>query len=249
MAKKRNLEGHKREGKRFIPPMKQLPGMREQSYVNDMLPELIWLGLIHDRQGYVFGRHTLEAVMEVVNDREGDDASKPVNFAMQYAYATLSQDEKDQIVQRWESRGLLDDIRHALGPLTLLYDEFAMRFVGPPLTAIPEDELVRRMRSCVANHLDKYQVPGVALHGALMITRLIAGKLFFSKDMKLPDFNAAIDDPESDEGKHASSFMRATALGEMDMLDVPNSWARYFWNRNAELSPCEYPEYVEEEDA
>jgi hypothetical protein len=40
MAKKRNLEGYKREGKRFIPPMKQLPMVREQSYVNDMLPEL-----------------------------------------------------------------------------------------------------------------------------------------------------------------------------------------------------------------
>lgn len=248
MAKKRNLEGHKREGKRFIPPMKQLPGMREQSYVKDMLPELIWLGLIHDRKGYVFGRETLEGVMEVVKDREGPESEKQVNFAMQSAYNTLSQEEKESIVDEWRANSLLSDIQHALAPLTLLYDEFAMQFVGPPATAIAEEALIRRVRDCVSNHLDKYKVPGVALHGSMMMTRLIAGKLLFSKDMKLPDFNAAIDSPDSDEGKHAASFMRATALGEVGMHEVSNSWAKYFWNRNAELSSCEYPSFFEESD-
>ena len=42
--KKKILEGHKRIGKRFIPPMMQLPMMRSTSYVNDMLPELVWIG-------------------------------------------------------------------------------------------------------------------------------------------------------------------------------------------------------------
>ena len=248
MTSKRNLKGHKKQGKRFIPPMKHLLGMHEQSYVNDMLPELIWLGLIHERKGYLFGRRTLEALMEVVECRNADDSEAPVNFAMQYAYSTLSKDEKDCILHLWESQGLLDDIRHALAPLTLLYDEFSIRFVGPPSTAIPSDGLIKRMRICVANHLDKNQVPGVMLHGALMMTRLIAGTLVFSKDMRLPDFNSAINDPESDEGKHASSFMRATALMEVGMLEVPKTWARHFWNRNAEPSPCEYPSYVESSD-
>lgn len=243
MTKKRNLEGHKKQGKRFIPPMKQIPGMREQSYINDMLPELIWLGLIHEKGGYVLGHYTLKGVMDAVKDRRTDDSEKPVNFAMQYAYSTLSQAEKESILNRWKSEGILDDIQHALAPLTLLYDEFSMRFVGPPSTVIPHDELVLRIRNCVGNHLDKYQVPGVALHGAMIMTRLIAGKLFFSKDMEIPDFNAAINNPESDDGRRASSFMRATAIGEMGMLEVPSSWAKYFWNRNAAISHCEYPNY------
>jgi hypothetical protein len=49
MKDRKILPGHKQIGKRFIPPMKQIPNMRQMSYVNDMLPELIWLGLINDR--------------------------------------------------------------------------------------------------------------------------------------------------------------------------------------------------------
>lgn len=244
MAKKHNLAGHKRDGKRFIPPLMQLPGVRHQSYVKDMLPELIWLGLIHDREGYVFGRDTLEVVVDVIKNRESDD-SAPVNFAMQYAYSTLSQEEKGRVVQQWRSRSMLHHIQHALAPLTLLYDEFSMRFVGPPETAISQEALVRQMRDCVANHLDKYRVPAIALHGSLMLTRLLEGKLRFTKDVDLPDFNAALNAPESEDGRRAAGFMRASALGEMGMLDVSNSWARYFWNRNALLSPCEYPSFVE----
>jgi hypothetical protein len=54
MVNKRNLEGYKREDNRFIPPMKQLWMVREQSYVNDMLPEQIWLRLIHGWRVYRF---------------------------------------------------------------------------------------------------------------------------------------------------------------------------------------------------
>lgn len=249
MAKKHNLAGHKRDGKRFIPPLMQLPGMRQQSYVKDMLPELIWLGLIHDRKGYVFGRHTLEVVVDVVKDRESDDSGSG-NFAMQYAYSSLSQEEKQRIVQQWRSRSMLHHIQHALAPLTLLYDdEFSMRFVGPPETAIPREALVRQIRDCVANHLDKYHLPAVALHGSLMLTRLLEGKLRFTKDIDIPDFNAAFNAPDSEEGRRAAGFMRASALGEMGMLDVSNSWARHFWNRNAVLSPCEYPSLVEDANA
>ena len=53
--KKRVLEGHKKVGSRFITPMKQLPNMKSISYVNQMMPELIWIGLINDSIGYVKG--------------------------------------------------------------------------------------------------------------------------------------------------------------------------------------------------
>lgn len=249
MAKKRNLKGYKRQGKRFVPPMMQLAGVQWQSYVNNMLPELIWLGLIHERKGYVFGRRTLEVVIDVVKDRSDGSSEMPLNFALQYAYDTLDEEEKHAILDQWETKGLLPDIQFAIAPLVLLYDNFALRFVGPPPTAVPENVLIQQMRDCVSHHLDKRQVQGVALHGAMMLTRLIAGKIRFSKEVDLPDFNAAFDSPDSAEGKHAASFMRSMAMGEMGMLDVPDSWARHFWNKNAELSPCEYPEYVEKSDA
>ncbi|NGP52513.1 hypothetical protein [Thioalkalivibrio sp. XN8] len=242
MVKKANLEGYKREGKRFIPPMKQLPMMREQSYVNDMLPELIWLGLIHDRSGYRFGSRLLETIVEVSTAWPKSD--KPVNYALQAAYANLTDKQKVDLLAALSSAGFIDDIRFALAPLVLLYDNFALSFVGPPSAAIPHEALVQRIAESVKKHLDKYETPGIALHGAMLLTRLVAGTIKFSTQIEVPDFNSVFERPDSDEARRAASFMRANAMAEFGMLELPPTWAKHFWNRGAELTPCQRPEYA-----
>ncbi len=244
MVKKRNLEGYKREGKRFIPPMKQLP-MREQGYVKDMLPELVWLGLIHDRQGYRFGARVLETIVEAAEAWRQNDS--PRNYALQTAYEGLTHEQKAKLVDALARADLLDDIRYAVAPLVLLYDGFALSFVGPPPTVIGRDALIQRITDCVKKHLSKYETPGVVLNGAMLLTRLVAGTIKFAAHIEIPDFNAVIERPESDEAKRAASFMRASAIGEFGMLELPATWARHFWNRGAELAPCQLPEYARDE--
>jgi hypothetical protein len=245
MAKKRNLEGYKREGKRFIPPMKQLPMIREQSYVNDMLPELIWLGLIHDRCGYRFGARVLETVVEVTKAWPKND--KPRNYALQTAYAALTREQKTELVEVLAGADLLDEIRCAVAPLVLLYDGFALSFVGPPPTVIPREVLIQRITDSVRKHLNKYETPGVVLNGAILLTRLVAGSIKFAAHIEIPDLNAVIERAESDEAKRAASFMRANAIGEFGMLELPPTWAKHFWNRGAELAPCQLPEYARDD--
>lgn len=246
MAKKRNLEGYKLQRKSFIPPMKQLPNLREHSYVNDMLPELIWLGLVHDRKGYLFGSRVLEAVVEVTEDLPTNENSS--NFALQSAYSELEQEVKDEILSLWKSRELLQDVQFALAPLVLLYEGFGMRFVGPPDGVLTENVLVEKLKESVANHLDKYETPGIVLHGSMMLTRMMAGKIRFAAHIDIPNFNAVIDAPGSDDARRAASFMRANAGAEWGMLELSNNWAKYFWDRGAELSPCMKPNYENENE-
>jgi hypothetical protein len=245
MVKKRNLEGYKREGKRFIPPMKQLPMVQEQSYVNDMLPELIWLGLIHDRRGYPFGARVLETIVQVTNAWPKND--KPLNYALQTAYGALTPDQQTELVDALTGANLLEDIRYAVAPLVLLYDGFALSFVGPPPIVIPREVLIQRITDCVRKHLDKYETPGIVLNGAMLLTRLVAGTIKFAAHIEIPDLDAVVERPESDEARRAASFMRANATGEFGMLELSPSWAKHFWNRGAELAPCQLPEYARDE--
>jgi hypothetical protein len=244
MAKKRNLQGYKREGKRFIPPMKQLP-VREQSYVNEMLPELIWLGLIHDRRGYRFGARVLETIVEVTKAWPKHD--KPRNYAVQSAYEVLAPEQKTELLEALTTANVLDDIRYAVAPLVLLYDGFALSFVGPPPTVIPQEVLIQRITDCVRTHLDKFKTPGIVLNGAMLLTRLVGGTIKISGQVELPDLNAVIERPGTDEARKAASFMRANAIGEFGMLGLPPTWAKHFWNRGAELAPCQLPEYARDE--
>jgi len=237
MEKKKNLAGYARDGKRFIPPMKQLAGLREYSYVNDMLPELIWLGLIHDRCGYRFGARVLQTAIKAIGTEARD--SKYVNFALQSTYAAMTAEHKELITEAWKKNDLYDDIRCALSPLVVLFDGFALSFVGQPPDVFETEQLVDTLKKCVGNHLSKYETPGIVLNGSLLLTRLLAGTITFSADIEIPDFNAVIDRPDSEEAKRAAGFMRANALGEIGMLNLSNSWPKYFWNRNAEISPCE----------
>lgn len=241
--RKKNLEGYKQEGKRFIPPLKQLPNLREQSYVNDMLPQLAWLALIHDRAGYRAGAQVLEAVVDETKSLPTGESS--LNYATQAAYAETPADVKSAIVRNWEQRGLLTMVRDAIAPLILLYDECPLAFAGPPEDALPQEVLLRRISETVGRHLDRNETPGTILHGTLLLTRLMAGTVKFSQQIEVPDFNAVIDDPRSDEARRAASFMRASAGAEWGFMAIPNNWARHFWNRNAELSPCVLPRYVD----
>ncbi len=226
--------------------MKQLPGIREHSYVNDMLPELIWLGLINDHKGYRFGARVLEAVVQVTKNTPSLET--PLNLALQSAYASFPEKEKEAVRSLWREWGLLDDIRYALAPLVLLYDGFALAFVGPPQTVISQDTLIARIKASVGNHLDKYETPGIALHGAMMLTRMMAGTIHFAAHINIPDFNSIFEIPGSDEAKRAAAFMRANATAEWGMLEIGNEWAKYFWNRGAQLTPCERSEYGVHDD-
>jgi hypothetical protein len=246
MAKKKPLTGYKQEGKRFIPPMKQLPQMEEASFVDDLLPELIWLGLIHERKSYQFGARALEAVVEVA--KKWPEPEKPTNLALQSAYAKMPTAQKNEILDAWKARGFLDDIQHALAPLVLLYDGFSLAFVGPPTNQISQEVLIQRIRDCVGNHMDRRETPAIVLYGTMLLTRLAAGKIKIASHIDFPDLNAVIEKPGSDEAKRAAGFIRASVMAEVGFLELAHDWAQYFWNRGAELSPCELPEWADFDD-
>ena len=236
--KKSILEGHKRIGKRLVPPMMQLPMTINTGYVNDMLPEIIWIGLIKERAGYARGARILETVALAVDavkvhGQEG-------NYALMSSFQKLTHEQKTSIVDSVRQGGFLDMVRISIAPLIVLYDECPLSFFGQPENPSSREELVTVIKQCVGKTIDKYGTPGVVLHGSLLLTRLVTKTIGFPKGMDLPDFNSVINSPKSDEANRAAGFMRASALAEFGMLKVANSWAKHFWDRNFQLSKCEH---------
>lgn len=237
-GKKKILEGHKKVGSRFIPPMKQLPCSKSVGYRDQMLPELIWIGLINDNIGYIKGAKLIEKIFIAVEEIKTEDANG--NFAYASCYLKLKDDEKSNLVNKFTSLGFIEELKTYLAPLISLYDDFPMRFIGAPSKVISNEQLVSKISLSVEKHVDKYNTPGIVLNGTSMLSRLITKKLHFAAHIDLPDFNSVIEAPDSKEAKRAASFLRANALAEFAMLNISDAWPRYFWNRGYNLSSCKF---------
>ena len=234
------LAGHKRVGKRFIPPLMQVPLAAHVSYIDNMLPELIWIGLLNDRLGYIDSSSVLQEVFLSIEEIRHSDQHG--NFAIMSTFKSLSHQQSNSLIERLEERAVINVLRNSIAPLTLLYEGCPLSFIGPPDKRHSTDELILPIKTCVDRVADKYDTPGVILNGALLLSLLVTRRVSFSKEIEIPDFNLVVTAPESDGAKHAAAFMRANALAEFGMREIEPAWARYFWNRGIELSPCEFPE-------
>ena len=233
---KKVLSGYVQRKKKLISPLNSLDNIKSIGFVDDLLPELLWLGLIHDHYNYVIGRDALECVTAL--EKIWPKLEKPLNFALQSSYKGFTDDQKSTLLAAWREKGLLEKIQYALAPLVILYDDFALRFVGPPDSAVPEEVLINRLEKVVSNASDRYSTPGVMLYGALFLNNLMAGRIIISQEIDLPDFDAVIHDLDSAEGKRAASFLRASAMAQRSFASPLGDWADRFWARSYELIPC-----------
>ena len=84
----RTLADHKRVGKKFIPPfIAELGPLREIRWVNDLVPEFLWLALLSDRHGLKTGTDLARRLALAAIDARG---AKPKGwFALTSTYAEL----------------------------------------------------------------------------------------------------------------------------------------------------------------
>jgi hypothetical protein len=231
------LKDHKQIGKRFVPPLLEL-GMTEVSFVNQLLPEILWMGLINDKLGYKKGIETALLVAETAN--AVSNSATDGNFALASSYLGLSEDQQKEVVRKLDAAGELTTVRSCLKPLIVLYKGFPLSFLGANKEKRTKRELIKTMAGCVARHMNKYQKPATAIQTAVIYIRGVAGKLVLPAGFDI-DLNAIFESPESKQGQIASSFVRACVMTEMLIPEAgqENLWARSFWNQGLKLGACD----------
>lgn len=238
--KEKILEDHKKVGSKLIPPMAQL-GMTEISYVNQIFPEIVWMGLINQREGYRSGTKVVEFMAKRSNEIKTSE--KYINFSLASSYGKLGEEQKTQIVADLKKENIYSIIQQSLAPLTCLYDNFPMAFLGPPIEHIGKDTLIEVLKACISKYINKYEQPGMVMQASVMYIRGITGGLFFAKGLEVPDLDKIINDFDSEEGQRAASSVRAFVLSEYIPLgeEKSDSWARSFWNQCYKLDKCHLP--------
>lgn len=199
------------------------------------------MGFLNDTLGYHKGT---EISANFAKDAKGMDSNKKHgNFALASLYWLLSNDEKEALLRKAEERNILTVLQDTLEPIITLYENFPLSFIGKPSKKKDKSALIEIVKEIINKHINKYEMPGMAIQASTMYIRIITGGLKFTNGMKAPDLEKIISDPESEAGKHASGFVRATIMQEFMPAGVvrPDEWAESFWNQGYSIDACSFP--------
>lgn len=243
MSKKPILDGHKKVGKKFIPPMKQIGNIVEVSYVNHTLPELIWMGLLHDYYGFKKGIALVELITRrAFEKRQTEDHT---NFAICSNFNILSESSRSELLNDPDIIEVQPLISAALQPLHSLYNEFPMSFLCLPSDVSRRTEFLETLSNCLLKHFDKFDVPACMMQANVTHVRGINGGIHYAEGLQ-PNLNEIMGDPDSPKTQRAMAQARIGAMMEFKQshLDDQQSWSRTFWNQGLKVDQCTFEERI-----
>ena len=231
------FESHKRIGKRLVPPFSELGPLKEVSWVDEVLPELLWIGLLNAEHGIETGAHVCAEVTKAAKP-ELEVLDRNAFLCLASSFGLFGQDHLVRIRRRLESAGVLSDLQVAVSPLCVAYPKC-------PLAGLVHgtDDLerataqIRRILSSLFNRWGE-AATFVQIHAVYMA--FIQGRLFVARETSLANFRAVGAYPHTEESRKIAAACRDSV--NMLLKDSPphsaTSWSGYFWNRGLELEKC-----------
>ena len=237
VSQRRVLQGYQRVGKRFIPPILQHTVLTESGWMDDRVPELIWIALLI----HIFGlkEGTAIALSVAKAAAQYDPASKKA-FAATSDYVHLGGEHKDFIRSALDKEGILKNVSHGLAALVHNYADFPLAFLSNPLSGKNNDSgsTLDDLRGTIANISDRQSQAGIHAQAAVVYIFWVNGILKVAPHVGLANLPAIEEYPTTEESLRVAASVRTAVTGLLSQ-DIPAGWRNSFWNRGRALGPCE----------
>lgn len=245
---KKILNDHKKVGKVMLPPLLSHDmNIQATKYTEELLPEIIWMGLIHEELGFRNGIDLIRHFIKLVS--ESQQSEDYINFSIASNLSKLSFEEMKSLVKKMIDKNIFLEISEILSPLIYFYKDTPFSFLNKEVDLTQEEEsvLLEKLKIVLANNFDRSQQASNVAQFNIFYTRVLDGKINFYEGMKMPNFNAIIDNYDSDESREASAFVRNSVKSEfMHLFDVEMhtfEWSKSFWNQSYKLDNFEFKGY------
>lgn len=237
------LSDHKKVGKKLLPPFNyMLGGFHEISYVDSIIPEIIWIALLQHscgrREGVELARALSKAAIKSAF-RE-----KKVFFGHVSAYAEISKEESESVLAGLEESGALESLRRVLLPLIFFYPECPLSFLFP--NGVPElrnrDHALSDFKLILKKLYDRTSPSAVFALATFMYLGFLGDAVKVFKDLSLAKFEEIEKYPSTDLSKQIASGVRSFALMFFGRFaeEKPSPWPRYFWSQGLKLEKCDF---------
>ena len=234
---RRVLLGHRKKGKRFIPPILDQMPVSETNWIDDIVPELVWIALLIHAFGVQRGTAVALSIAKAaaVCDQTANRA-----FAAIGDYAELSANQKQCVRLALNSEGALGKARLGLESLIYYYAEFPLAFLANPddLNEVPSRSTLDDLREAIDNIIDRQGHAGTFAQATAVYIYFVNNQLTVSPGLSLANLPAIEEYPRTDESRRVAASVRS-AVSFLFKRDTSSDWRNSFWTQGRSLSSCE----------
>lgn len=237
---KKFLDGHKRVGKKLIPPMLQIPNTVMTSFRDDKLPDLIWLAPFFLRGDDRVAVHSIIDFLTACKETLNDDSSPPLVFLSNFNKLTDLQ--KQSLIDNLSKLPNLNFLLNKLKHQNYLFHDYPLNFLfGSFNKDFDKERALIYLEKDVDALLDRYSQIATKIQVTAIVSMMATGKIFINSEIDLPDFNSIFTDPDSNDAKTTASFARAMLNGGLGLDSdgkETNTWLKSFWKQSFSFSEC-----------
>lgn len=232
------LGDHKRVKSKLVTAINDAFGpMREVSWINLMIPELLWIALIQKAWG---PRRGVEIITAFTRDvRESDPTRDRTIWAAAGKFAALPNGVLAGIIN---GRPYWDDLCAPIAPLHAHYPNHPLRELVSAVSKPHLSQDLFVLKKLVGELLDRNSSTATMVQATATWLAFDADRLKVSAGLALADFPRIEDYPRTEQSLKIASSIRATLnqmFGDVDQMASGSGWPVAFWNRGIELEPCE----------
>ena len=233
------LGDHKRKGSRLVPPYVALLGRPENiNWVNRIIPEVIWIALLHETFGRVKGTElALDLARFAVKCAPRKDGRF---FAGLSDFADLTANEKEAIVKDLAASNQLDSFHRALFPLFTYYPTCPLSFLRLQSMESQESSPLRFLKNTLQNLFDKELSGTVFVQSTVVYLAFVLDRLKVVEGLALARFPEVERYPHTELSRRIASSVRVTVLSFFGPRQGRSAtWPVEFWNQGIEIEKCD----------
>ncbi len=213
--------------------------MNDVSWINTMIPELLWIALLHDAVG---DHRAVEIVTGFGRDvRATSPERERTIWAAAGKFAEIPSEVLGPILRKAEQT-YAAEMRTALEPIAAWYPDHPLSVASgwPAVSAQPS--ALAHLKSVVEVMFDRSSRSSIMVQATALWLAFDAGRLKVAADLSLAQFPKIEEYPATELSQRIGASIRASLnqmFGSPDLMASNGAWPIAFWNRGLALEPCE----------
>ncbi len=241
-SKPKILSDHKKVRSKLVTPWHQIFGpTNDVSWINEMIPELLWINLVEADHGNPRAIEIVTAVARIA--RTFVEAVPILTFAYASDFARIAPEDRARFLVELNSKGILTELQEALSELVSWFPDCPLSEVFFESASAPTPSGLEEIKSAVIGLYDRQSRSSTMTQATTVWLAIDSGGLVVSGGLVLAQFPKIEEYPDTELSLQIAASIRSTVnmlVGNRRDLDSIPGWHNQFWSMGLTFEKCEF---------